>query len=143
MNRGRDRVEGVRVLIDNATVSLRYHPMKRIVHHEFKQFVRSEPFREVLEKGLEAFQTYGACKWLSDDRRNTAITPADAEWATRNWAPRVMAAGWKYWAVVMPENVIGQMNMKRWIQTYAEQGVTARAFTDPDEAMEWLEKQED
>jgi hypothetical protein len=131
----------VHILIDTPAVALRYYSAKRIVHHEFKQFVRGEQFRSVLETGLQWFQKHAACKWLSDDRGNTAITPGDADWALTQWAPRVIAAGWKYWAVVMPENTIGQMNMKRWIQTYADQGVTARAFTDPREAMRWLEVQ--
>jgi hypothetical protein len=31
--------------------------------------------------------------------------------------------------------------MQRLIDKYAALGVTARIFTDPDEAMRWLEKQ--
>ncbi|MDP8998817.1 MAG: hypothetical protein M3O46_01760 [Myxococcota bacterium] len=137
----RQRGKDVRWVLDTPAAALRYYPVKRIVHHEFKQFVRGELFRSVLEKGLETFVKHRACKWLSDDRGNTAITPADTEWALQDWAPRVIAAGWKYWAVVMPENVIGQMNMKRWIKTYADRGVTAQAFTQPGEAMLWLEQQ--
>jgi hypothetical protein len=130
------------VLIDDDAVSLWYHPKTKIVHHELKVFVHGERFRNVLEKGLEAFIQNHACKWLSDDRGNGPLKPADAEWALNDWAPRVMAAGWKYWAVVLPEKVLGQMNMKRWITTYAEQGVTAEAFTDPREAMRWLAEQQ-
>jgi hypothetical protein len=129
------------VLIENEAVSLRFHPKTKIVHHELRQFVYGEKFREVLEKGLEVFEKNGACKWLSDDRGNGPLKPADSEWAIGVWAPRVMKAGWKYWAVVLPDKVLGQMNMKRWIAMYAEQGVTAQAFTDPDEAMQWLIEQ--
>jgi hypothetical protein len=133
-----DADPSVRVFIDNEFVSLRYHQRTRIVHHEFKQFVHGENFRNVLEKGLEIFTKHSANKWLSDDRGNTAIKPADAEWAIQDWAPRVIAAGWKFWAVVLPENVIGQMNMRRWLKTYSEKGVTAEPFTTPEEAMKWL-----
>ena len=129
------------VILDNDAVSLRYYPGKKIVHHELKKFVHGETFRNVLEQGLALFKEYGAFKWLSDDRGNGALKPTDAEWALSDWAPRVMAAGWRYWAVVMPEKVIGQMNMRRWIETYAAQGVTAQAFTDPDEAFRWLDAQ--
>jgi hypothetical protein len=129
------------VIIDSDAVSLRYHPRSKIVHHEIRRFVHGEDFREILEKGLAVLKQHMASKWLSDDRGNGPLKPADADWALNDWAPRVMAAGWKFWAVVMPEKVLGQMNMKRWIQTYAEQGVTARAFSDPDEAMTWLESQ--
>jgi hypothetical protein len=129
------------VILENDAVSLRYYPATKIVHHELKRFVHGQEFRTVLEKGLEVFIQYGAQKWLSDDRGNGAITPADGEWALNAWAPRVMAAGWKFWAVVMPTKVIGQMNMKRWIKTYADQGVTAQAFDDPFAARTWLEEQ--
>jgi hypothetical protein len=129
------------ILIDTPAVSLQYHPHTKIVHHELHQFVHGDTFRNVLEKGLEIFRKRGAKKWLSDDRGNGPLKPSDAEWALNDWAPRVMAAGWKAWAVVMPEKVLGQMNMKRWIETYAAQGVTVQAFTDPDEAMTWLETQ--
>jgi hypothetical protein len=131
----------IEILIETPTVVLRYHTDKKIVHHELRQFVHGETFRQVLEKGLEIFRKRGAKKWLSDDRGNGPLKPADADWALNDWAPRVMAANWKAWAVVMPEKVLGQMNMKRWIETYAAQGVTVQAFTDPDEALIWLEKE--
>ena len=65
----------------------------------------------------------------------------DATWALEDWAPRVIAAGWRFWGVVMPEKVLGQMNMKRWIATYEEKGVTVSAFAEPLSAMSWLEQQ--
>lgn len=136
-----DVQSSVQVIVDTRTASLRYHRRKKIVHHEFRRFVHGKHFREILEKGLELFETHGACKWLSDDRGNGPLTKEDAEWALGVWAPRVMAAGWKFWAIVMPEKAIGQLHMQKWIDTYAERGVTVRAFTDPDEAMSWLEKQ--
>jgi hypothetical protein len=133
--------DDVITIIQSEAVTLRFYPKQKIVHHEFRQFVCGDQFRDVLKKGLEIVQREGATKWLSDDRGNSAITPDDGDWAVKEWAPRVMAAGWKYWAVVMPEKVIGQMNMRRWIKTYAEQGITAQAFSDPVEAMIWLERQ--
>jgi hypothetical protein len=129
------------VLLDTDAARVYYYPSKKIVHHELLRFVHGDEFRQVLEKGLEAFRRHLAVKWLSDDRGNGPLKPADASWALNDWAPRVMAAGWKYWAVVLPEKVLGQMNMKRWIETYSAQGVTAQAFSDPDEAMHWLEAQ--
>ena len=50
-----------------------------------------------------------------------------------------MAAGWKYWAVIMPRMVFGKMNMRGWIESFSKQGVTVRVFDDPEEAMQWLE----
>jgi hypothetical protein len=86
------------------------------------------------------FIRHRACKWLSDDRGNGPLKPEDAQWCLTSWSPRVIAAGWKFWAVVMPEKVMGPLNMRRWISTYADQGITVSAFADPVQAMTWLEK---
>jgi hypothetical protein len=126
-------------LLDGERSSLWYYPKKKIIHHQFRKFVYKEQFRSVLEKGLEAFKTHGACKWLSDDRGHSTLTKEDRLWAANVWTPQVIAAGWKYWAIVMPEKALGQLNMQHWIKVFAEKGVTVRTFMDPDQAMEWLE----
>ena len=128
-------------LIDTESVALWYHPRIEIVHHELRRFVFGTQWREVLEKGLELFLKRGASKWLSDDRGNGPLNPADEQWALKDWAPRVIGAGLNIGVSSLPEKVLGQMNMKRWIDTYAQKGVTARAFTDPDEALKWLIQQ--
>jgi hypothetical protein len=131
----------VETIIDGEGASLWYHADSKIVHHELRQFVSGPEFRAILDKGAEVFEKQSANKWLSDDRGNGPLHPDDAEWALKEWAPRVIAAGWKYWAVVMPHKVLGKMNMKGWIETYAAKGVTVQAFTDPDEALKWLQSQ--
>jgi len=86
-------------------------------------------------------QKYRAQKLLSDDRKNSGISKEDQEWGNTDWFPRTKAAGWKYWAIVQPENAIGQLTMKRVISNIISQGVIAEVFKDPNEAMAWLEKQ--
>ena len=128
-------------IIDNEFVTLWYHPDTKIVHHQFHQFLHGDPFRETLNTGTELLKKYGAQKWLSDNRKNTALSKEDTDWGKTDWFPRTVKAGWKFWAIVQPEQVLGQMNMKRLAKTYSEQGVTTEFFSDPDEAMAWLEKQ--
>jgi hypothetical protein len=125
-------------IIDTEYATLWYHPEPKVVHHKFHKYIYGEEFRQVLEKGLEVFIQHNAQKWLSDDRLNSALPPEDAEWGINNWSPRVMGAGWKYWALVMPDKIVGQMNMQRFIDLYAKQGVTVQIFDDPDEALKWL-----
>jgi len=130
----------VRIILENEAAILRYHSRTKIVHHEFKRFIYGAQFREVLETGLTLFHEHGARKWLSDDTNNGPVRPDDAEWAQNDWGPRVVAAGWKYWAIVLPAKVIGQMNMRRWRDFYEAQGVGVEAFSDPDAALTWLEQ---
>jgi hypothetical protein len=129
------------IIIDNEFVTLWYYPEKKIVHHQFHKFLYGQAFRDDLNAGTELLQKYGAQKWLSDDRKNSALPKEDVEWAETDWFPRTKKAGWKYWALVLPEQVIGQMNMKRFIRDYSAQGLTVQVFSDPEAAMSWLEKQ--
>ena len=130
-----------RTILDEAHASLYFHEEEMIVHHHFKKYVHGSEFRDVLSTGRDLLIEKGAKKWLSDDRHNGVLFPEDEHWANTEWAPKVVAAGWKYWAVVLPSKVIGQMNMERFIDEYKERGITAHPFADPDEALEWLKAQ--
>ncbi len=91
-----------------------------------------------LSKGAEFFEKEKCSKWLSDDRGNSALPAEDAEWATKVWSPRVVEAGWKYWALIMPDKAIGKMNMKRLVAAYDDSGVKVEIFDDESSALEWL-----
>ena len=126
-------------IIDNEYATLYYYPEQKLVHHMFHKYIYGQEFRAVLEKGLEIFRQNGAEKWLSDDRANSALPAEDVEWGAVHWFPKVFASGWKYWAVVLPDKVVGQVNMNRIMNEYVDRGLRAQAFTDPDEALQWLE----
>jgi hypothetical protein len=128
-------------VLDNEYITLWYYPEKKIIHHKFHKYIFGEVFREGLNTGWEVMKKYKAQKWLSDDRNNSALAQEDVVWSKTDWFPRVMQAGWKYWALVQPEKVIGQTNMDRIVKEYSEKGLTVKIFSDPDEAMKWLESQ--
>jgi hypothetical protein len=46
-----------------------------------------------------------------------------------------------FMAVVMPAKVVGQLNMKRWIKTFEDMGVTVRVFATPEPALAWLQSE--
>ncbi|HMQ56618.1 MAG TPA: hypothetical protein PKE64_31030 [Anaerolineae bacterium] len=128
-------------ILDNDTFTLRVYPDKKIVHHQIHKFVYGQAFQEVLTKGAELFEKHRCTKWLSDDRGNSALRQEDLQWGQTVWEPRVMKAGWKHWALVLPEKVVGQMNMKKLVERYSQLGLNVKAFSDPDQAMTWLEQQ--
>lgn len=125
----------------NDFATLWYHPEKKIVHHEFYKFIYGEVLRAFLLKGTETMKKNGATKWLSDDRKNPVLKSEDMTWGETNWFPQTLQAGWKYWAIVQPEGAIAKMNMDKLIKMYGEAGVTAKYFSNPDEALKWLEDQ--
>ncbi|AXQ28656.1 hypothetical protein D0B54_08165 [Solimonas sp. K1W22B-7] len=127
------------VLIDNPYVTLWYHPETKIVHHQMHRFIVESVFREFLQAGTQAMKQHGACKWLSDDRKNPVLAQSLHDWARDHWFPQTRKAGWKYWAIVAPEEELGQWTMQRAVDEYRAMGITAKYFSDPDEALRWLQ----
>jgi len=128
-------------ILDNDYATLWYHPEKKIIHHKIKKFTFGKQLQDLLNAGTEQLRKSGAKKWLSDDRNNNALPSKDAEWTSTVWLPNTAKAGWKYWALVQPEKITGQMNMKKHANLTADAGVIVKVFNNPDEAMKWLENQ--
>jgi hypothetical protein len=127
-------------VFDHARIQLWCYPRKRIVHHQMRGPVLGRVFREALTAGALAMKTHRCWKWLSDDRVNGALLPEDLKWAEDVWMPQAVAAGWKYWALVMPTTWVGKVNIERHMKLYADRGIVVNAFTDPDCAMAWLQQ---
>jgi hypothetical protein len=134
-----DKTMSKETISDTEYATLWYYPEDKIVHHQFHKFIHGNEFRQVLEKGLEIFRQNGAQKWLSDDRKNSTLTAEDGAWAVNVWSVDVLDAGWKFWAIVMPDKIVGKLNMQRFIEMYSEKGLTIDIFDDPDEALQWLQ----
>lgn len=125
-------------VIETSRMSLYFHPIENIIHHEMHAYPGVELLESVLTRGLELMKTHGAIKWLSDDRNGGAVPKSHHEWGERVWAPQAVKAGWRYWALLPPADVLGTANMKRLVKIYATKGVTVETFDDPEEAFNWL-----
>jgi hypothetical protein len=128
-------------IIETQRMSLFYHPVEKIVHHEMHQYPGLELLQDILTRGLELIREKGATKWLSDDRNGGALPKSHHEWGDRVWAPDAIAAGWQHWGLVLPNDLLHNANMQKLARLYASQGVTVQVFSDPDEAFRWLRQQ--
>lgn len=126
-------------IFDDKYASLYFHPDTKIVHHRFHKDLDSEHLHRVLNTGVELLQKRGAVKWLSDNRAINAHSPEDTNWINAVWLPNAINAGWKYWALVVPDDFIARLNMKEFVDSFYEMGVRIMVFVDPDKAMTWLE----
>ncbi len=126
-------------LLDNDQVTLCYYPEYQIVHHTIHQPPTTQMLREMLNRGTEVFKENGADKWLSDDRKNAdGLTEEDNRWGEEVWFPQTRAAGWKYWALVVPDNVAARASMIELVAHFNEQGVLTMVFVDLEAALNWL-----
>jgi len=127
---------------DSEYITVELFPEKKLIYHVIHKPTGGQPLRDALNAGTEALRTYGACKWLSDDRKNGPLSREDAEWGFNDWNRRTIDAGWKYWANVVPEEVVAAGSLMPAIDALFELGLRMMVFTDPQEAMEWLDQME-
>jgi hypothetical protein len=131
----------IQTIVDTEFVTLWYYPEEGIIHHQIHKYLYGSALRDALTAGGRLVEAHGAQKWLSDDRKNSALHPEDSRWTQTVWFPRVARAGWKYWAMVLPAKVTGQMYMKRAVEGVTAQGVTTEMFDEPEVALRWLRRQ--
>lgn len=126
------------VLLENEFGVVRYNSEHEYIYHTFHKPIGGEPFRTILDTGVEHLAKNKAHKWLSDDRNNAEFAPEDAQFAIADWGPRAAAAGWKYWALIVPESMAGRASMQDIVAAFFQLGVEVRVFIDIDTAKEWL-----
>ena len=129
-------------LYDTENITVEYWPDKRFIYHTIHQPMSTHlpEFKEALDIGTAALEQYKLCKWLSDDRKNDQLTKEGSEWAFLDWQPRTMKAGWKYWASVVPQDVVAAGTLASVIDQLFERGLRMLLFSDVEQAMAWLDK---
>lgn len=126
------------IVFENDMGIVRYDDDGSFIYHTFLKPVSGQGFQDILNRGLAALEHYGADKWLSDDRLNTAFSPTDVEFAVTDWGPRAAAAGWKYWALIVPDDMEARAGMRDIMTPFHALGVQVALFSDIDKAKAWL-----
>jgi hypothetical protein len=129
-------------ILSNEYATLVYHEDKKIVHHTFLKSIGGQPFQNILISGVKYMQLSSATKWLSDDRLNSELSAKDTKWATKEWFKLAQDAGWKSWALVVPHDIFARLNLVEHVNHYSKRGIRVMVFTDPDEALAWLDTAE-
>jgi hypothetical protein len=128
------------IILDNEYVSMSYLPDKKIVYHTVHKPISGQIMRDALSAGIETLQKYGAHKWLSDDRKNGPFSAEDRAWGAANLTSRALEIGWKYWALVVPEQMIAAGSMAPIIEANYERGMRMMVFCEVKEAIHWLDQ---
>lgn len=134
-----DRIITKETILDNEYVSLYWYPEQKIIYHVFHKYMYGQEFRRALETGLEVMKKNGGTKWLGDDRANSALPTDDLVWSMEDWFFRAFDAGWRYWALVMPDKIAGQLNMNRILKRNIDLGMNIQVVESAEEGLEWLE----
>ena len=131
------------IVLDNQYITIKYLPDKKMIYHTVHQPFGGQALRDALIAGFDALQNYKVSKWLSDERKNGPMSAEDIEWGNKNLNQRSMEAGWKYWALVVPEQLVAAGAMVPTMNALFELGLRMMVFSNVEEASEWLAKLED
>ncbi len=132
-------------LYDSAYITVEYWEDKKLIYHTIHQQISGqlEMFKEALNAGTAALEKYQVHKWLSDDRKNDPLTQAGNEWSFTDWQPRTLKAGWKYWAAVVPQDLVAAGTLMPVIEELFKLGLRMMVFTNVEDAIVWLDKMND
>jgi hypothetical protein len=128
------------LILDNEYITISYLPDKNTIYHTVHKPISGQPLREALLTGFQALQDLGCCKWLSDDRKNGPMSDEDREWGEININRRSLEAGWKYWALVVPEALLAAGSMAPTIEAMHTLGLRMMVFTTVEDGFRWLDQ---
>jgi hypothetical protein len=129
------------VLVTNDYMTVEYRPEEKMIYHTVHKPMGIEQLqllKDGLNAGTDALKQYGITKWLSDDRLNGPLPPELVKWGSTEWNARTVAAGWKYWANVVPKEVAAAGTLLPVINNLHKMGLTMQVFTNLEEGLKWL-----
>jgi hypothetical protein len=118
--------------------SVRWDKDARLVLVEWDGWANSTEFEALLEAELQALEQHRCSRLLADCRRQKVLNPKDQERANREWLPRALKVGLKRFAVVLPESVVADMNIRDSLGKASGEALEVGYFATVEEAREWV-----
>lgn len=130
-------------ILSNEYFDLLFHEEDKVVHHIYKPAMDSEHLYELLTAGTELLRDNGAKKWISDNRElvNT-FNQKEADWVNEVWLPETIGVGWKYWAMIVPKDLIANADHIKYVESFYNSGVWVTVWPELDEAFKWITKKD-
>lgn len=111
---------------------------EKVIELKWNGFVNSQNYRNALDKALDIAKENGITKWLTDARKVKVISLSDQEWVISDWVPRAVKCGYKYQAMIVPEDAFGKMSSDELVSEVEGKSIVAKNFTDKSNALTWL-----
>jgi hypothetical protein len=130
--------------VDETFVKIDWDETTQCIVADWKGVGRGPAYRAALDRSLELVRRHRARKWLAIMLHAAGVmAPDDAEWLRVDWFPRLLAAGGRRFAVVLPAQALASMQLnriKREIDAEKKDpdAFLNRYFDNLDEARAWL-----
>ncbi|WP_338761636.1 hypothetical protein WAF17_15890 [Bernardetia sp. ABR2-2B] len=129
---------------DNSYCQVYYIPEKGYIHTDWKGFCPSKIFREASNSIITAIEETGTGRVLFDAVNTKSAAPEDQKWLFEDWMPRAIAAGYKRYAYILPNDVFGKFTSSSVLQKMevVNPHVEGATSNDTETALEWLLKED-
>jgi hypothetical protein len=133
-------------LVQEKYGTIEYDPSVPCITATFTSFMKSEQFRDFLNKGLvhliEKKKLHRKILWLADTGAHRAQPVEDTQWVADEWNPRALKAGIHHVAFVLPQSQFGSNAVKSYAKSTEKNAdqMTIEIFGSVDAAKEWFKE---
>ncbi len=125
----------------NGDCKIYYYSDLAIVHLDWTdKMAKPKGFREACEFALQLMIEKKVYKMIADNSKVPIVMHENRKWLTEDWFPRAIAAGFRYSAVVVPDNEFVKFTIKEIDQDLHNTPFTIQYFTNVEDAKAWLAK---
>ena len=117
---------------------VKWDARSKAAHMEWQGWARPTEFRAANDALLRALREHRSSRVLGDSRKIKVIQQTDQDWVNRDWFPRILAAGLRRMALVLPESGLAKMNIDDLISQVPGTKLVTAYFTTLDQARDWL-----
>ena len=107
-------------------------------HMEWQGWARTPEFQAANDALIHAITEHRGSRVLGDSRRMGVIQESDQDWVNRDWFPRILAAGLRRMALVLPESDLAKMNIDELVGRVPGSQLDVAYFATLGEARKWL-----
>ena len=112
----------------------------KAAHIEWQGWADPAEFAAANDALILALKQHGGSRALGDCRDMRVIKQSDQEWVSRDWIPRILAAGLRRMALVIPKSGLAMMNVQEIMSRVPGTKLDVAYFGTIEEARDWLSR---
>jgi stage II sporulation SpoAA-like protein len=112
----------------------------KAAHIEWQGWANPAEFAAANDAIIVALRQRGGSRALGDCREMRVIKQSDQDWVNRDWIPRILAAGLRRMALVIPKSGLALMNVQEIMSRVPGTKLDVAYFATVEEARDWLSR---
>jgi hypothetical protein len=128
------------VYYESKAITVSWNVEGKFIHVLWKGFATSTEYLNILAKQLSFTKEKRAAKILYDLRMMGVISGENQKYTNEVYFPQMAQAGSKHAAIIIPENIFGEVSVNSILGKKNEELFDAKLFKDNKSAVDWLKK---